>query len=150
MIQRKQTLFLLAALILMIICLCFPIGRISPKMMGADAIVYNIGVSNIQFSNYKGWPFMVILLLNCTLCVAAIFTYNRRRLQMSLCTWGEVFCAVWYGYFIYSVLMVFRSLGAFNMNWTACLPLASTILFGLAHHYIKKDDNLVRSADRIR
>lgn len=150
MIQRKQTLFLLAALVLTVICLCFPIGYISPKLMGADAVIYNLGVKGVQFSSYLGWVFMLILVLVCTICVAAIFCFQRRRLQMKLCTLCEVLCAAWYIYLLYSSFMIFSGMGNFRLNWTAVLPLVNIVLFAMAHSGIKKDEDLVRSADRIR
>ena len=44
MIQRKQTLFLLFAVIAIAICLFLPIASIAAKTMGGDTMVYNLGV----------------------------------------------------------------------------------------------------------
>ena len=44
MIQRKQTLFLLLAVIVCALGLFFPIGSIAPEGMGTDSMVYNLGV----------------------------------------------------------------------------------------------------------
>ena len=43
MIQRKQTLFLLLAVIVCALGLFFPIGSIAPEGMGTDSMVYNLG-----------------------------------------------------------------------------------------------------------
>ena len=44
MIQRKQTLFLLFAVIAIAICLFLPVASIAAKTMGGDTMVYNLGV----------------------------------------------------------------------------------------------------------
>ena len=42
MIQRKQTLFLLLAVIVCALCLFLPVGSVEPKGMGADSLIYNL------------------------------------------------------------------------------------------------------------
>ena len=44
MIQRKQTLFLLLAVIVCALCLFLPVGSVEPKGMDADSLIYNLGV----------------------------------------------------------------------------------------------------------
>ena len=43
MIQRKQTLFLLVAVIASLLCFFMPIGVILPKGMGGVVSLYNLG-----------------------------------------------------------------------------------------------------------
>ena len=54
MIQRKQTIFLLIALVLNIVCLCLPVGRFVSQTMGADATLTNLWIrmseGSLQFS----------------------------------------------------------------------------------------------------
>lgn len=45
MIQRKQTVFLIIALLFTVACLCMPVGTLSFDKMGSDAIVYNLWVA---------------------------------------------------------------------------------------------------------
>ena len=148
MIQRKQTVFLILALVLTIVCLCMPLGHITPKGMGEDLVVTNLGIA--QALNYTGWPLMALLLITCPLNIFAIFAYSKRKMQMKLCTTCVVVCTLWYAYYLVSLMNTYTMLGAFRMNWTLCLPLVAIILYLMAHHAIKKDDDLVRSADRLR
>lgn len=151
MLQRKQSLFLLLSLICAVICLCLPIGTITPRTgMGTDLIVNNIGLKGALFSSYIGWLFFAILIVNCALCVITIFLYKNRVLQMKFCSLQVVLYGVWYVYYIYSILETYPVLGSFKMNWSVCLPLVCIILCTMAHRGIKNDENLVRSADRIR
>ena len=149
MIQRKQSLFLLIALLLTIACLCLPIGFISPKGMGVDLVVNNLSITGSQ-AEYTGWPLFAILLLTTPVCLATIFLFNNRKLQMKLCMLIVVLFGAWIGYFVVSYLNVFTTLGDFRPNWSAALPIVSAILTVMARSAIKADDELVRSADRIR
>ncbi len=148
--QRKQTVFLVFALVLTVVCMSLPLGVIEPKLMGAGVPVYNLGISGIQASGYVGWIPFVILLATCLLDVAAIACYKSRKTQMRLCNGCIALNAAWYAYFIYGLLSTFSEMGGFSMNWTLCIPLVSIILYAMAHSGIKKDDELVRSMDRIR
>ena len=44
MIQRKQTLYLLAALIVTIVCLCLPIASLKASGMEVDSVVTNLWI----------------------------------------------------------------------------------------------------------
>lgn len=148
MIQRKQTVFLFFALALTVICLSMPIGHITPKGMGTDIVVTNLGIR--ETVNYTGWPMLAFLLVTCPLNILAIFSYNNRKLQMRLCTWCIIMCAAWYVYYLFAFFNTYTMVGTFSMNWTVALPLVSVILYWMAHRGIKKDDELIKSADRIR
>lgn len=114
MLQRKQSLFLLLSLICALVCLCLPIGTISPRTgMGTDLIVNNLGLKGASFSSYMGWPLFAVLVLNCALCVITIFLYKNRTLQMKICSLQVVLYGIWYVYYIYSVLETFPVLGNF-------------------------------------
>lgn len=88
--------------------------------------------------------------MSCLLAVAAIATYKSRKTQMRLCNVCIVLNAVWYVYFVYGLLSTFTKIGSFSMNWTLCIPLVAIILYAMAHSGIKKDEEMVRSMDRIR
>lgn len=62
MIQRKQTLFLLFAVIAIAICLFLPIASIAAKTMGGDTMVYNLGVVGRQECRFQLLAFL------CSFC----------------------------------------------------------------------------------
>ena len=136
MIQRKQTVFLLLALILTITCLCLSLGNIEPKGMGVFT--------------FSTWPLFALLLLSCPLAVAAIFSYKNRLFQARLCVWAIVFNAAWYLYAGYCWLNLPADSGTFKPSFTICLPLISMSFYEMARRGIMKDERLVRAADRIR
>lgn len=148
--QRKQTVFLIFALVLTVVCMSMPLGVIEPRLMGAGIPVYSLGIAGIHASTYVGWVPFALLLVSCLLAVAAIATYKSRKTQMRLCNVCIVLNAVWYVYFVYGLLSTFTKIGSFSMNWTLCIPLVAIILYAMAHSGIKKDEEMVRSMDRIR
>lgn len=151
MIQRKQTLFLVLAIILSITCLCMPIGILEPIGMGTPTVLWNLGTvvpgSGVQFSN---WPLFAFLAVSVVLEITAIFTYHRRMLQAKLCSWSIVLCLAWYAYFAFSILNGFGKSYTFHLQFAACLPLVAIIALVLARRGVIQDEKLIRSADRIR
>ena len=85
MIQRKQTIYLLLALVCLIVCLCMPLATYEYKGMGSDYVWYNLGrmqEGNLQISPV---PFVGLVIADAlTLC--NIFLYKRRMVQARLCT----------------------------------------------------------------
>ena len=73
MIQRKQTLFLIIAIVLNIVCLCLPIGRLVFQGMGADAIMTNLWIQMADGTrDFSVWHLFVVLLLSCPITIWAI------------------------------------------------------------------------------
>lgn len=151
MIQRIQTVYLLLALLTTIICLCLPIGSIAPKGMGVDVEVFNLFVTAGQGAvSFSVWPLFALLLITCPLTIAAIMAYKKRRLQARICYWNIVFCLAWYAYYAFMVLDNFQQMGAYRMAFAVCLPFVTIVLYVLAHRGIMKDEELIRSLERIR
>lgn len=153
MIQRKQTLFLLIAVVLNVVCLCLPLGTITGgnSPLGETSTVYNLWITGADGShNYMIWPLFAILLITCTIALTAIFSYRNRITQSRFCMFNMLLLFGWY---IVFAVMVFNQGGAvykFNSSLTAILPAVSIILHFMARKAILADEALVRSADRIR
>lgn len=149
MIQRKQTVYLLVALLALIVCLCLPIGSIEPKGMGTGFVWYNAGLTNGQ--QFVVRPILFVdLVVAGTLALTSIFLYRRRLFQARMCTVGIILCLAWYVYYGICVLGELLPTGNFRLHFAAGLPLVAIILFVMAHRGIMADEKLVRSMDRIR
>ena len=85
MIQRKQTLYLLAALIVTIVCLCLPIASLKASGMEPDSIVTNLWIRSNAGISFFVSPLFALLLLTCPLTWWAIFKYHQRLFQVKLC-----------------------------------------------------------------
>jgi len=150
MIQRKQTLFLLAALIFTVCCLCMPIGGYKHGL-GIEGTLYNLWITNANGGHdLSVWALFAILLITCPICLFAVFSYHNRLAQSRFCMFNMLLIIGWH--IVYAVIM----LGMKKANGTVCFtpacvfPLISLILYSMARRAILADEKLVRDADRIR
>ena len=122
MIQRKQTLFLLAAIVMTVICLCMQIG--SFKAAGLEvAATYTI----FLYRNRKLQA--LFCLFNALLVVGWYVCYFVVSHTVGDKTWGTV---------------------DFRPTWPAVFPAIAFIFYLMARRAINADEKLVRSMDRIR
>ncbi len=95
-------------------------------------------------------PSYICLILNVivgVIALASIFLYKRRKHQIKHC-WFMIFLLVILIAFINFIIRFINPNDHFSIG--AFLPIASILLCFLAKRAIKKDDELVRSADRLR
>ncbi len=149
MIQRKQTIFMLLAVICSIVSLCMPLGELLPQGMGVSDTVYNLWVKSGSGSySYGVLPLFVLQLITVPVGIAAIFLYHKRLLQARLCLINMFLLVVWYIFAVIKVTGV--STMSFAPNFAFCLPLIAEILWFMARKGIISDEKKVRAADRIR
>ena len=152
MIQRKQTLFLLLALILTIVCLCLPLGNfISGDTIGEKSTMYNLWISRPNGSHdFSVWALFAIQLITCPISLIAIFTYRNRIAQGRYCMFNILLCLGWYAVFAVMLFTIKDMSHDFTPSLTTVFPAISIILYLMARKAILADEALVRSADRIR
>ena len=153
MIQRKQTLYLLAAIIMTVICLCMQIG--SFKAAGLEvARVYNLWFTDpLGKHHFDVWPLIAVLLPTAVIGTYTIFIYRNRKLQALFCLFCALLIVGWYVcFFVVSQTVGDKSWGtvSFRPEWPAVLPAVALILYLMARRAILADEKLVRSLDRIR
>lgn len=151
MIQRIQTLFLLAIVVL------------SGLMLRGEIIVMDNGTGTLFNISFQGlsengvgviqrlWPLTVIMALVPLLALIAIFLYKKRSLQMRitmfvlLLSLGTLILGAFY------VIMFDRKIDVtVTLTVKAFFPLVSAILAWLAYRSILKDELMVRSYDHLR
>ena len=134
--QRKQTLYLMAAIIMTVICLCMQIG--SFKVEGLEvARFYNLWYTDpLGKHHFDCWPLLAILLPTAAIATYTIFIYHNRKMQALFCLFN----------------MLDKAWGTidFRPTWPAVFPAISLICYFLARRGILADEKLVRSMDRIR
>lgn len=152
MIQRKQTVFLLVAVILTVICLCLPVGSFTGgETLAADADMYNLWISMPDGSHdYSVWALFAILLVTCPIALIAVFSYHNRITQSRYCMFNMLLVVGWYVVYGMSAVHFSGDLGDFEFSITAILPVIALILYFMARKAILADEALVRAADRIR
>ena len=163
MIQRKQTLFLLAVAIIGIIMLFVPLFNYSGDthdgsfnimnttqsvssnyhlILNVLAIIMN-GAQSVFYSYYP----LVLNIIVIILSIAVIFLYKNRILQYKLANLLILLNVFIVGLFF---LLPYAKEGDINYEFGAFLPIIGAVFAFLAGHFIKKDEQLVRNSDRIR
>jgi len=149
MIQRIQSVYLLVVTILMIVCLCNPIGSI----IASTNEISEFGNLFITLpdgtKDYSTWGLFAILLVVAILSFVTIFLFKKRMLQIRLTIFSSV---VLIGYYLALVAYIFMLAEetSFTPSWTICLPFISLILNWLAIRGIGADEALVKAYDRLR
>lgn len=143
MIQRKQTIFLALVVILFVTLFFLPVYDINP----VTTITGEIG-GKMLFIPLLLIPIAFITLL----AIIAIFMYKNRPLQIRICRAGliisllmTVSAIIFPQFFVHGIPRETISVAA-----GAYLLPANIILFALAAYFIKKDEDLVKAADRLR
>ena len=149
MIQRIQSVYLLVVTILMIVCMCSPVGSIIASTneiseFGNLCITMPDGTKD-----YAPWALFVILLIVAILSFGTIFLFKKRMLQIRLTIFSSV---VLIGYYMALIAYIFMLADntSFTPSWTICLPFIGIILNWLAIRGIGADEALVKAYDRLR
>jgi hypothetical protein len=152
MIQRIQSLYLLAAIILMAVGLFSPIGRFVAADGSVAGVFYNLCVKQAGGAeDFSPWALGVLLLATIVLSAVCIFSYKKRMLQTRFCIFSMLLLvgyAIAYGVFAYIIKGNMHA--TFAPDWRAAFPVVSIVLEYLAWRNILKDEMIVRSLDRIR
>ncbi len=156
MIQRKQSLFLLLAVIAYAVCLFLPIGNIEPQGMGKGIAVHCLGTVSGEMGIGFDTTCVPLFLLNVVCAMIAlgtIFLYKNRKLQMNMCSICLLFSVLWYidcALMLFGVIGLEGAEGQMHVDFGACLPFVAIILVAMAKKGVSDDEKLVRAADRIR
>lgn len=156
MLQRIQTVYLLLAFALCIVCLCLPVAHLTPAdSYGMSTIdVFNLWISCEGAHIFWYCPVMMgILVIATALIFLDVWLYRQRALQMRLCSFSMILLVAWYiayGVIIYMMLHTGNAPESWRPHWSAALPAVALVLCYLAFRGILKDEMLVRSLDRLR
>lgn len=128
MIQRIQTLYLLACCVSYAACVALEVADVNHP-----------------------WALTVIMCICAVLVFVDIFLFRRRALQMRVCSFCIILSLGWYAVFAALAFLLGDGLvGIYRPRPWAAIPLVNVILLYLAFRAILKDELLVRSLDRLR
>ena len=156
MIQRIQSIFLALVIVLGIVFSFVPILTLtqgdSTFIMGAYKTI------NVELGNSVAKNMGIGVLQGLVIIISAlvIFLYKNRGLQMKLWKLNilliafQIAAMVMYSDSVKNNINTSPDEITTVVNFGAIIPLLSLILTYLAIHFIRKDDKLVRSADRLR
>ena len=127
-----------------------PLAAFEPAGMGMPATLYNLMLMGQDgVLSYMPATLLVLMALSEVLLIVAVMGYRNRRAQMRTCAWAMAMQVLWLvNYAGYALWLVKDA--TFSPEFAACLPVVAFVFTWLAHKAIRKDEQLVRSADRIR
>ncbi len=151
MLQRKQTVYLLLAILVSLVGLIFPLGCYDQEGLIVGTM-YNLWILTSQgIRDMVMWPLFVIQLVTLPLAIVSVFAYRNRIFQSKLCSLNILLLVGWYIVFIvYTLVFKERYKAEFQYGYMDVMPLVSIILYILARRGILADEKMVRDADRIR
>ncbi len=145
MIQRIQSIFLLLAGLALFSLFVLPFATSTVAIPHIfDDMVYDISDNPIL---------LVLTILGGAISLIAIFLYNNRSVQIKL---SNVVIVLSILLIVLAVILVFnegttdKGAETISENVGIGMPFISLIFSALASKFIRKDDNTVRSMDRLR
>jgi hypothetical protein len=151
MLQRIQSLFLLLVFVAALLLYVVPVYHSST----ANLSLTSDGVPRSDGNKVEDYTVSQKSLLSlidgsvALLSLVCIFLYRNRNLQLRIANVLLLILCIFTGlmYFWYDVL---SDASKVTFGYGAYLPLIQLFMVFLASHYIRKDEELVRSADRLR
>lgn len=155
MIQRIQTIYLLAVAGMFIALLFVPLADIQ-----TNEAQYSFGVDGLKTTTvaaelvFPTWSLLAIAAIIVLLSFFIIFMYKKRVLQMRMCVYNILlmigFCAL-LGFYIWQFkkspnLQDMK----INIRFWATFPFVALILNYLAIRNIGADEAMIRSLERLR
>lgn len=136
MIQRIQTVYLLLAVIfsaglIFVFHLWITISDV--KQFAADILIY--------FAMFLGSGFLSLI---------SIFMYKNRKSQFVLGRLNIILNFILLGFLVYQSLNLSGETTVSEKGIGMLLPIFSIVFLALANKAIKKDEDLVKSVDRLR
>lgn len=149
MIQRIQSLYILAATVLMALTSSMPL--ITFMSTDGDFQFLASGITQGDTTALATLPLLILLLVATAFNAIAFLSFKRRMLQVRLLVFSIILQLGSYGLGAYYLLQIKSSIvGPASFALPMTFPVIAAILSFLALRAIGKDEALVKSLDRIR
>ncbi|MEP1488626.1 MAG: DUF4293 domain-containing protein [Algibacter sp.] len=136
MLQRIQTIYLILAA-----------GSSAGLIFALHLWVTNDGVHVFAKDEMV---FLCLFLGSAVLSVISIFMFKNRKSQFMLGRLNIILNFILLGFFVYQLQNLPGETAVSENGIGMLLPLVSIVLLALANKAIKKDEDLVKSVDRLR
>lgn len=136
MIQRVQTLYLL----------------ISAAISGGLIFVFHLWTTENEASVFAkdNITYLLLFLGSALLSLISIFSYKKRQSQFVLGRLNIILNFILLGLFVYQLLIPPGESQISEKGVGIFIPIFSIVFLVLANKAIKKDEDLVKSVDRLR
>ena len=136
MLQRIQTIYLLIAA-----------GVSAGLIFVSHLWITDEGISVFAKDNIL---YLGLFLGSAVLSLITIFMYKNRKSQFVLGRLNIILNFILLGFFVYLSLNISGETAVSEKGIGMFLPIVSIVLLALANKAIKKDEDLVKSVDRLR
>jgi len=158
MIQRIQTVFLAIVAISCVLLFFFPLANYYDAAFGnykffIQGIRYMDPEPQVHFGSMFVLPLIIMVAVSFIFTAATIVLYKNRPLQIRLITFNVLLNIILLIVIFFFYATKIKTMTGIEPEYQypgMVLPLISLVFLILAHRFIKKDESLVRSADRIR
>lgn len=136
MLQRIQTIYLLLA------------AGVSAGLI----FVFHLWITDegVNVSAKDDILYLGLFLGSAILSLVTIFMYKNRKSQFVMGRLNIILNFILLGFFVYQSLNVSGETAVSEKGIGMLLPIVSIVLLALANKAIKKDEDLVKSVDRLR
>ena len=136
MIQRIQTLYLILA------------AGISAGLI----FVFHLWTNNeaVKVFALDDYTYLVLFLVSALLSLITIFMFKNRKSQFVMGRLNIILNFILLGIFVYQSLNISGETNVSEKGIGILLPIFSIVCLVLANKAIKKDEDLVKSVDRLR
>lgn len=153
MIQRIQTLFLLAAAIIQTVFLFVPLSNFFLESNNT-ILLYSYGYLDRDDSTviFNTIPLLILCLIILLLTLVDIFLYKKRILQIRFCIYNILLNIGLVGLIAFYITNFMKNNPVIAHNYSVALaiPVASIILLFLSFRGIRKDELLIKAYERLR
>ena len=150
MIQRIQTIYLLLVLICLSLVFAFPFATYT---VAEQNYTFDVMGFTYNGANQVKFPFYVAALVIVLLTLFTILKYKNRKLQLKLGRINYLLLLVVIALSFVNVRTIEDSFGevvSVSFGIGLFLPVAALAFLFLANRSIKKDEELIKSLDRLR
>ncbi len=153
MLQRVQSIYLALIVISCALLFFVPIAFFSTKELGILTInIFGGNIAEIKTPNTMYLAILNFVILTFTATI--IFLYKNRKLQIQLLMINMLlalgFIAMLYSLVFSNIEAMDEIMGEINYKIGAFLPLLNIILIIITSRKVRKDEAMVKSADRLR
>ena len=152
MIQRIQSLFLLGAVLLCVILIYVPVYELIPETVNVSTDNSSlVGPVTTTFTIFNSPILVITNAVIGAFALIAIFLFKNRNLQIRLTNLALVIDCILIGLLFFAADTSSSTYHSkVHYLYGSYIPVIMAIFLFVAIRYIKRDENLVRSADRLR
>jgi Domain of unknown function (DUF4293) len=158
MLQRIQTLLLIVVAIAMLAVTALPIWEKSSAALQEKVTLRSFALEHctntVCLSSSNTMVIVILALISTCLAAFSITQYKKRMLQMTLGLANSIIIAIILGYTFYQVFKVGipmfepQNQGSYGTGFYAAV--LAMLCNMIANRFIRRDEMLVKSADRMR